>query len=161
MVFVTRRILITLAALALLVAGGFAAYTYMFSTTTTYASYSAPTFDASATDEQRIFALQTDLGNAAAEMAQLQGMANKLQFGKMKALGRHLQEVADELEPRLAQIEDQQARRLLGEGIEGLRIVGEGSQELDRDKSLRGVDQVLNSFEALNNRSGTVTALSD
>ncbi len=152
MVSVTRRILITLAALALLVVGGFAAYTYMFSTTTTYANYSAPTFDASTTDDQRIFALQTDLGNAAAEMAQLQAMAGKLQFGKMKALGRHLQEVADELEPRLAQIEDQQARRLLGEGIEGLRTVGEGSQELDRDKSLRGVDQVLSSFEALNNR---------
>ncbi len=149
---VTRRILIALAALGLLVVGAFAAYTYMFSTTTTYANYSAPAFDASATDDQRIFALQTDLGNAATEMAQLQGMANKLQFGKMKALGRHLQEVADELEPRLAQIEDQQARRLLGEGIEGLRMVGEGSEELDRDKSLRGVDQVLSSFEALNNR---------
>ncbi|MFN8127117.1 MAG: hypothetical protein U0R64_11490 [Candidatus Nanopelagicales bacterium] len=148
----TRRILIALAALGLVVAGGFAAYTYMFSATTTYANYSAPTFDESATDEQRIFALQTDLGNAAAEMAQLQAMANKLQFGKMKALGRHLQEVADELEPRLAQIEDRQARRLLGEGIEGLRMVGEGSEDLDRDKSLRGVDQVLGSFEALNSR---------
>lgn len=149
---VFRRVLIVLAALGLLVLGGFAAYTYMFSATTTYANYSAPPFDATATDEQRIFALQTDLGNAAAEMAQLQTMANKLQFGKMKALGRHLQEVADELEPRLAEIEDREARRLLGEGIDGLRMVGEGSEDLDRDKSLRGVDQVLASFEALNNR---------
>ena len=148
----SRRIVIVLVALGVMLLGGAAAYNYMFATTTSYASYSAPAFDAGATDEQNIFQLQSDLGNAAAEMAQLQDMATKLQFGKMKAMGRHLQEVAAELKPRLADIEDPQAKKMLAEGIEGLRLVGEGSEELDRDKSMQGVDQVLGSFEQLNNR---------
>jgi len=85
-------------------------------------------------------------------MAQLQDMATKLQFGKMKAMGRHLQEVAAELEPRLDEIQDPQAKKLLAQGIDGLRMVGEGSEELDRDKSMQGVNQVLGSFEKLNDR---------
>jgi len=144
-------VLILLVVLVLALGAGIMAYRHMF-TSTSYANYSAPALDAAATDEQRIFALQTDLGNAAAEMAQLQEMADRLQFGKMKAMGRHLQQVADELRLRLAQIEDPRARALLAEGIEGLRMVGEGSESLDRDESLRGVDQVLRAFEALNNR---------
>ena len=148
----SRRIVLVLVALGVLLLGGAAAYNYMFATTTSYANYTAPTFEAGATDEQNIFQLQSDLGNAAAEMAQLQDMASKLQFGKMKAMGRHLQEVAAELEPRLAEIEDPQAKKLLAQGIEGLRMVGEGSEELDRDKSMQGVNQVLGSFEQLNNR---------
>ena len=148
----SRRIVLALVALGVLLLGGAAAYNYMFATTTSYANYTAPTFDEGATDEQNIFQLQSDLGNAAAEMAQLQDMASKLQFGKMKAMGRHLQEVATELEPRLAEIEDPQAKKLLAQGIEGLRMVGEGSEELDRDKSMQGVNQVLGSFEQLNNR---------
>jgi peptidoglycan hydrolase CwlO-like protein len=148
----SRRIVLALVALGVLLLGGAAAYNYMFATTTSYANYTAPTFEAGATDEQNIFQLQSDLGNAAAEMAQLQDMATKLQFGKMKAMGRHLQEVAAELEPRLAEIEDPQAKKLLAQGIEGLRMVGEGSEELDRDKSMQGVNQVLGSFEQLNNR---------
>ena len=148
----SRRIVLALVALGVLLLGGAAAYNYMFATTTSYANYTAPTFDEGATDEQNIFQLQSDLGNAAAEMAQLQDMATKLQFGKMKAMGRHLQEVAAELEPRLDEIEDPQAKKLLAEGIDGLRLVGEGSEELDRDKSMQGVDQVLGSFEQLNNR---------
>ena len=148
----SRRIVLALVALGVLLLGGAAAYNYMFATTTSYANYTAPTFEAGATDEQNIFQLQSDLGNAAAEMAQLQDMASKLQFGKMKAMGRHLQEVAAELEPRLAEIEDPQAKKLLAQGIEGLRMVGEGSVELDRDKSMQGVNQVLGSFEQLNNR---------
>lgn len=148
----SRRIVLALVALGVLLLGGAAAYNYMFATTTSYANYTAPTFDEGATDEQNIFQLQSDLGNAAAEMAQLQDMASKLQFGKMKAMGRHLQEVAAELEPRLDEIEDPQAKKLLAEGIDGLRLVGEGSEELDRDKSMQGVDQVLGSFEQLNNR---------
>lgn len=134
------------------VAACWAAYNHMFVTTTSYATYSAPAFEEGATDEQRIFQLQSDLGDGAAEMAQLQDMAKKLQFARMKAMGRHLQQVADELEPRLAQIEDRRAKELLAQGIEGLRTVGEGSAELDRDKSMQGVDQVLRSFDALNNR---------
>lgn len=148
----SRRILIALAAVLVAVVGGYAAYDYMFTTTTSYANYSAPAFEEGASDEQRIFQLQSDLGNAAAEMAQLQGMATKLQFGKMKAMGRHLQQVAGELEPRLSEIEDPQAKKLLADGIDGLRMVGEGSEELDRDKSMQGVDLVLGSFEKLNNR---------
>ena len=148
----SRRIVLALVALGVLLLGGAAAYNYMVATTTSYANYTAPTFEAGATDEQNIFQLQSDLGNAAAEMAQLQDMASKLQFGKMKAMGRHLQEVAAELEPRLDEIEDPQAKKLLTEGIDGLRLVGEGSEELDRDKSMQGVDQVLGSFEQLNNR---------
>lgn len=131
--------------------GGYAMYQNTF-TSEAYADYTAAPVAEQATDEQRIFRLQTDLGNAAAEMAELQQMANKLQFARMKAMGRHLQEVADELQPRLAEIEDPEARRLLGQGIEGLRMVGEGSEELDKTKSLRGVEQVLGAFEALNNR---------
>ncbi len=148
----SRRILIALAAVLVAVVGGYAAYDYMFTTTTSYANYSAPAFEEGASDEQRIFQLQSDLGNAAAEMAQLQGMATKLQFGKMKAMGRHLQQVAGELEPRLSEIEDPQAKKLLADGIDGLRMVGEGSEELDQDKSMQGVDLVLGSFEKLNNR---------
>ena len=148
----SRRIVLVLVALGVLLLGGAAAYNYMFATTTSYANYTAPTFHAGATDEQNIFQLQSDLGNAAAEMAQLQDMASKLQFGKMKAMGRHLQEVAAELEPRLADIEDPRAKKLLAQGIDGLRMVGEGSVELDRDKSMQGVNQVLGSFEQLNNR---------
>lgn len=147
----SRRVLVLLVVLVLALGAGIMAYRHMF-TSTSYANYSAPALDAAATDEQRIFALQTDLGNAAAEMAQLQEMADRLQFGKMKAMGRHLQEVAAELEPRLDEIEDPQAKKLLAEGIDGLRLVGEGSEELDRDKSMQGVDQVLGSFEQLNNR---------
>lgn len=142
-----------LVAVVLAVAGGFMAHRYMFGSTVSYADYQAPVYEAGATDEQRIFQLQSDLGAAAAEMAQLQEMAKKLQFGKMKAMGRHLQEVADELQPRLAQIEDPEANALLAQGIEGLRTVGEGSEELDRAKSLRGVDEVLSSFDELNKRN--------
>jgi hypothetical protein len=148
----SRRLVIAIAAVLAAVVGGYAAYDYMFTTTTSYANYSAPAFEEGASDEQRIFQLQSDLGNAAAEMAQLQGMATKLQFGKMKAMGRHLQQVAAELEPRLSEIEDPQAKKLLADGIDGLRMVGEGSEELDRDKSMQGVDLVLGSFEKLNNR---------
>ncbi|HQR80576.1 MAG TPA: hypothetical protein PLT68_10180 [Actinomycetota bacterium] len=147
----SRRAALLLVAVLAALAGGYAMYQNTF-TSDAYADYTAPTFATQATDEQRIFQLQTDLGNAAAEMAELQQMANKLQFAKMKAMGRHLQEVAAELQPRLAEIEDPVARRLLRQGIEGLRMVGEGSEELDRDKSLRGVEQVLTSFEALNSR---------
>ncbi|MCU0294713.1 MAG: hypothetical protein MUF33_06875 [Candidatus Nanopelagicales bacterium] len=148
----TRRVIVVLSLALLMVVGGAVAYNYMFTTTTSYANYTAPTFEEGATDEQRIFALQTDLGNAAAEMAQLQDMAAKLQFGKMKAMGRHLQEVSDELTPRLDEIEDAKARRMLAEGIDGLRMVGEGSEELDKDKSMQGVNLVLGSFEKLNSR---------
>jgi hypothetical protein len=148
----TRRVIVVLSLALLMVVGGAVAYNYMFTTTTSYANYTAPTFDQGATDEQRIFALQSDLGNSAAEMAQLQDMAAKLQFGKMKAMGRHLQEVADELTPRLKEIEDAKARRMLAEGIDGLRTVGEGSEELDKDKSMQGVNLVLGSFEKLNSR---------
>lgn len=147
----SRRVVLVLVAVLVVLAGGYGVYRNTF-TSDAYADYTAPTFETQATDEQRVFQLQTDLGNAAAEMAKLQQMANKLQFARMKAMGRHLQEVADELQPRLAEIQDRQARSLLAEGIEGLRMVGEGSEELDRDKSLRGVEQVLASFEALNNR---------
>lgn len=148
----SRRILLVLVAFGVLLLGGAAAYNYMFATTTSYANYTAPSFEPGATDEQNIFQLQSDLGNAAAEMAQLQDMASKLQFGKMKAMGRHLQEVAAELEPRLDEIQDPQAKKLLAQGIDGLRMVGEGSEELDRDKSMQGVNQVLGSFEKLNDR---------
>ena len=148
----SRRILLVLVAFGVLLLGGAAAYNYMFATTTSYANYTAPSFEPGATDEQNIFQLQSDLGNAAAEMAQLQDMASKLQFGKMKAMGRHLQEAAAELEPRLDEIQDPQAKKLLAQGIDGLRMVGEGSEELDRDKSMQGVNQVLGSFEKLNDR---------
>ena len=66
----SRRIVLVLVALGVLLLGGAAAYNYMFATTTSYANYTAPTFDEGATDEQNIFQLQSDLGNAAAEMAQ-------------------------------------------------------------------------------------------
>lgn len=148
----SRRLVVVVVAAIVALVGGYAVYNYMFVTTTSYANYTAPAFAEGATDEQRIFQLQSDLGNGAAEMAQLQDMATKLQFGKMKAMGRHLQQVADELEPRLDEIEDAQAKALLAEGIEGLRMVGEGSAELDRDKSMQGVNQVLESFDQLNNR---------
>jgi hypothetical protein len=148
-----KRWIVLIAATVVALAGGFVAYQYMFSTETTYAEYTAPTFEAGATDEQRIFELQDDLGNAAAEMAELEQMASKLQFGKMKAMGRHLQQVADELEPRLDEIEHKHARSMLAQGIDGLRMVGEGSEELDKDKSLRGVQKVLDSFDDLQNRA--------
>lgn len=142
-----------LTAVILLVVGGFGAYRYMFGTTEqAYATYTPP--PTGLTDEQRIFELQNDLGNAAAEMAQLQEMAKKLQFGKMKAMGKHLQEVADQLEPRLDEIEDKQARLILASGINGLRTVGQGSEELDQDKSLKGVDAVLRSFDEMQQRNG-------
>lgn len=148
----SRRLAILLVATVVALVGGYAAYTYMFATTTSYANYSAPAFEEGASDDQRVFQLQSDLGNAAAEMAQLQDMAAKLQFGKMKSMGRHLQQVSEELEPRLDQIEDPQAKAMLAKGIHGLRTVGEGSQELDRDKSMRGVNDVLAAFDALNSR---------
>ncbi len=148
----SRRVLVLVLSAVIALVGGFAMYSYMFSATTSYANYSAPAFEEGATDEQRIFQLQSDLGNAAAEMAQLQDMAKKLQFGKMKAMGQHLQEVAAELEPRIDQIEDPEAKAMLARGIEGLRTVGEGSEELDRDKSMQGVNDVLGAFDQLNNR---------
>ncbi len=148
-----KRWIVLITATVVAIAGGFVAYQYMFNSTTTYADYTAPTFEAGETDEQRIFELQDDLGNAAAEMAELEQMAAKLQFGKMKAMGRHLQQVADELEPRLDEIEHKHARSMLAQGIDGLRMVGEGSEELDKDKSLRGVQKVLDSFDDLQNRA--------
>ena len=148
-----RRWIVLAVAAVVAVAGGWLAYQYMFNSTTTYADYTAPTFEAGETDEQRIFELQSDLGEAAAEMAELEQMAAKLQFGKMKAMGRHLQDVADELQPRLDEIEHKHARSMLAQGIDGLRMVGEGSEELDKDKSLRGVQKVLDSFDDLNNRA--------
>ena len=39
-------------------------------------------------------------------------------------------------EPRLDEIEDPQAKAHAGQGIDGLRTVGEGSEELDQDKSM-------------------------
>ena len=149
----SRRLVIVLVTCVLLVVGGFGAYRYMFGTTQqAYATYTPP--PTGLTDEQRIFELQNDLGNAAAEMAQLQDMAKKLQFGKMKAMGKHLQEVADQLEPRLDEIQDEQARAILASGIEGLRTVGQGSAELDQGKSLAGVDAVLKSFDEMQQRNG-------
>lgn len=144
----SKRWIIASAVVAVLVLSGFVGFRYVTdSTPQTYATYTAPTYDPKATDEQRIWALQNDLGNAAAEMAQLQEMAKKLQFGKMKAMGLHLQEVADELQPRLAEIEDKKAKAILASGIAGLRTVGEGSAELDPDKSMDGVNEVLRSFD--------------
>ncbi len=143
-----RLIVVLLSIVAVLVLGGFFAFRYVTaSPAQSFATYAAPTFSPEVTDEQRIWALQADLGDAAAEMAQLQEMATKLQFGKMKAMGNHLQEVADELEPRLAEIENKKAKAILASGISGLRAVGEGSAELDPNKSLQGVDQVLKSFD--------------
>lgn len=139
-----------IAVIVVLTVGGFFAIRYVTdSTPQAYAEYDAPTFDAQATDEQRIWALQNDLGNAAAEMAQLPEMAKKLQFGKMKAMGRHLQEVSADLYPRLDEIQDKKAKAILTSGIEGLRIVGEGSEELDPNKSMDGVNQVLESFDKM------------
>ena len=132
------------------VVGGFAAFKYMFSSAQpAYSSYTPPPAE-QLTDQERINHLQNDLGNAAAEMAQLQTMAKKLQFGKMKVMGRHLQEVADQLQPQLATIQNRKARRLLAQGIDGLRTVGQGSEELDPDKSMKGVNEVLTSFDKLN-----------
>ncbi len=137
--------------IAVVGAAGFLAVGYVTDSTASqaYAVYSPPAFDKEVTDDQRIWALQNDLGNAAGEMAQLQEMATKLQFGKMKAMGNHLQEVADDLQPRLDDIEDKKAKAILARGIEGLRIVGEGSAELDPDKSMRGVNQVLGSLDTM------------
>lgn len=144
----SRRLVVVFSILAVLVLGGFVTFRYVTaSPAQAFATYSQPTFAPEVTDEQRISALQEDLGNAAAEMAQLQEMATKLQFGKMRAMGNHLQEVADDLEPRLAEIENKKARAILGSGISGLRTVGEGSAELDPNTSLQGVDQVLKSFD--------------
>ncbi len=146
----SKRWIIALAALAVLVVGGLFAFRYVTDDTpVAYADYSAPPRESQMTDEQRIYSLQNDLGNAASEMAQLQEMATKLQFGKMKAMGRHLQEVAGELEPRLDDIENKKARVILASGIEGLLIVGEGSEELDPNKSMKGVNQVLESFDKM------------
>lgn len=150
---VKKRWIALLVAPLLVIGGGWVAYEYMFNDTATYADYTAPTFAADETDEQRIFELQSDLGDAAAEMAELEQMAAKLQFGKMKAMGRHLQQVADELQPRVDEIEHKHARSMLAQGVDGLRMVGEGSEELDKDKSLRGVQKVLDSFDDLNNRA--------
>lgn len=147
-----RRLLIMLVTTVIGLVGGYAAYHHMFVTTTSYANYSAPVFDQGASDEQRIAQLHNDLGQAAAEMAQLPDMATRLQLGKMKAMGRHLQEVSSELEPGLAYIDDPQARALLAKGIAGLSTAGEGSEELDRGKAMRGVDDVLKACEQLNNR---------
>lgn len=136
--------------LLVLVIGGIVGYKYMFSSTEpSYATYTPPPA-ARLTDQERINHLQNDLGNAASEMAQLQTMAKKLQFGKMKAMGRHLQEVADQLQPQLTEIQNRKARRLLAQGIRGLRTVGEGSEQLDPDKSMAGVNEVLTSFDELN-----------
>ena len=41
---------------------------------------------------------------------------------------------------------------MLAKGINGLRTVGEGSEELDRDKSMHGVNDVLAALDALSNR---------
>ena len=143
-----RLIVVLLSIVAVLVLGGLFAFRYVTaSPAQSFATYAAPTFSPEVTDEQRIWALQADLGDAAAEMAQLQEMATKLQFGKMKAMGNHLQEVADDLEPRLAEIENEKTKAILASGISGLRTVGEGSAELDPNKSLQGVDQVLKSFD--------------
>ena len=46
----SRRIVLVLVALGVLLLGGAAAYNYMFATTTSYANYTAPTFEAGATD---------------------------------------------------------------------------------------------------------------
>jgi len=149
---VSRRVISLLVAAVVVLVGGYAGYTYMFATTTSYANYSAPAFEEGASDDQRILGLQSDLGDAAAEMAQLQEMAAKVQLGKMKVMGRHLQQVSDELELRLSEIEDPQAKAVLAKGITGLRTVGEGSEELDRDKSMHGVNDVLAALDALNSR---------
>ncbi|HPE13104.1 MAG TPA: hypothetical protein PL091_11440, partial [Actinomycetota bacterium] len=106
----SRRVISLLVAAVVVLVGGYAGYTYMFATTTSYANYSAPAFEEGASDDQRILGLQSDLGDAAAEMAQLQEMAAKVQLGKMKVMGRHLQQVSDELELRLSEIEDPQAK---------------------------------------------------
>lgn len=138
--------------LGLVLAGGLVFHYVTDDSPGAYAVYTAPTFDAGVTDEQRVEALQSDLGAAASEMAQLQKMADRLQFGKMKAMGQHLQSVADDLQPRVADVEDKEAKALLARGIHGLRTVGEGAEELDQDKSVRGVDDVLEAFEELNRR---------
>lgn len=146
-----RRLIIVAAVVLAVLLGGFAMFRYMFAEAEpAYSTYTPPPKSAAMTDEQRVFQLQNDLGNAAAEMAQLQTMAKKLQFGKMKAMGRHLQQRADELQPQLADIQDPQAKKLLKQGIEGLRTVGQGSEELDPDKSMKGVNEVLTSFDKLN-----------
>jgi hypothetical protein len=146
----SKRWVLVLATLVALAIAGLFTFRYVTDDTpVAYATYSPPARESQMTDEQRIYSLQNDLGNAASEMAQLQEMATKLQFGKMKAMGRHLQEVSAELEPRLDAIEDKQARLILASGIEGLLIVGEGSEELDPDKSMKGVNQVLESFDQM------------
>lgn len=139
-----------IAALVSLAIAGFVGFRYVTDDTpVAYATYSPPPREEQITDEQRIYALQNDLGNAASEMAQLPEMATKLQFGKMKAMGRHLQEVAAELEPRLDDIENKKAKAILASGIDGLLIVGQGSEELDPNKSMKGVNQVLESFDKM------------
>ena len=146
----SKRWIIAASVVAVLLIGGFFGYRYVTDATPpTYATYTAPSYDPKASDEQRVWALQNDLGNAASEMAQLQEMATKLQFGKMKAMGQHLQEVAADLEPRLDEIENKKAKAILASGIDGLRIVGEGSADLDPNKSMDGVNQVLESFDQM------------
>jgi hypothetical protein len=146
----SKRTIFVLAAVAALAIVGFVGFRYVTDDTpVAYATYSPPPREAQITDEQRIFALQNDLGNAASEMAQLPEMAKKLQFGKMKAMGQHLQEVAAELEPRLDDIENKKAKAILASGIDGLLIVGQGSEELDPKKSMKGVNQVLESFDKM------------
>lgn len=146
----SKRWIVVIVVLVMLGIAGFFAFRYVTDDTpVAYATYSAPPREAQVTDEQRIYSLQNDLGNAAAEMAQLQEMATKLQFGKMKAMGKHLQEVAGELEPRLDDIENKKAKAILASGIEGLLIVGQGSEELDPNKSMQGVNQVLESFDKM------------
>lgn len=143
---------IIIAGIVLLIIGGYFGFRYVTdSGEQAYATYEAPA-ESGLTDEQKIFKLQSDLGNAAAEMAELQTMAKKLQFGKMKSMGRHLQKVADQLQPRLAEIQDPKAKKMLRQGINGLRTVGQGSEELDPDKSMKGVNEVLTAFDQLNQR---------
>ena len=146
----SKRTIFVLAAVAALAIVGVVGFRYVTDDTpVAYATYSPPPREEQITDEQRIYALQNDLGNAASEMAQLPEMATKLQFGKMKAMGRHLQEVSAELEPRLDDIENKKAKAILASGIDGLLIVGQGSEELDPNKSMKGVNQVLESFDKM------------
>lgn len=140
--------------LTVLGGAGYLGFGYITDDTPVASPTYGPPREARGTSEQSIHALQNDLGSAAAEMAQLREMATKLQFGKMKAMGRHLQEVAVALRPRLETIEDKNAKAILASGIEGLLIAGQGSEELDPNKSMVGVNQVLASFDELRELQG-------
>ena len=58
----SRRVISLLVAAVVVLVGGYAGYTYMFATTTSYANYSAPAFEEGASDDQRILGLQSGLG---------------------------------------------------------------------------------------------------